>query len=282
MTAADRDHRLPSPGTGDELDALAGSFNGLLDRLHQEFERQKRFTGDASHQLRTPLTALLGQIEVARRRDRTAEEYERVLDEVHGEAVRLRQIVESLLFMARAETEAERPDLQPLELVSWIHEHLRAWSAHERAADLQEDVQTDAPTWVRVHPHLLGQLLDNLLDNACKYSSPGTPIHVSLWREADVVALAVQDRGRGLAAEDSRHVFEPFFRSAEARLRGHTGVGLGLAVVQRIAAVFAGTISVDSEPGRGSRFVLRLPDATASIARLDQAQPPEILELARA
>ena len=86
MTAANRDQRLPSPQTGDELDALANSFNGLLDRLHQEFERQKRFTGDASHQLRTPITALLGQLEVARRRERTVAEYQQVLDQVHGEA----------------------------------------------------------------------------------------------------------------------------------------------------------------------------------------------------
>ncbi len=92
--------------------------------------------------------------------------------------------------------------------------------------------------------------------------------------KTNVVALAVQDRGWGLAAEDRLHVFEPFFRSAEARRRGLSGVGLGLAVVQRIAAVFGGTISVDSEPGRGSRFVLRLPDAKASMAMLDQAQPP--------
>jgi signal transduction histidine kinase len=282
MTAADRNHHLPSPGTGDELDALAGSFNGLLDRLHQEFERQKRFTGDASHQLRTPLTALLGQIEVTRRRDRTAEEYERVLDEVHVEAVRLRQIVEALLFMARAETDAERPDLQPIELVSWVHEHLDEWSNHERAADLQENVELDAPTWVRVHPHLLGQLLDNLLDNACKYSSPGTPVHVCLLREANEVALAVQDSGWGLADDDRRHVFEPFFRSAEARLRGLSGVGLGLAVVQRIAAVFAGTVNVDSEPGRGSRFVLRLPEAPAPDVLVEQGPLPRFSEPARA
>ena len=118
------DQRLPIPGTGDELDLLAGSFNGLLDRLHQEFERQKRFTGDASHQLRTPLAALLGQLEVARRRERTVEEYQRVLEEAHGEAIRLRQIVDSLLFMARAESEAGSPELEPIELVLWVRERL--------------------------------------------------------------------------------------------------------------------------------------------------------------
>ncbi len=86
MNAADRNQRLPSPQTGDELDALANSFNGLLDRLQQEFERQNRFTGDASHQLRTPITGLIGQLEVARRRERTVGEYQQVLDEVHTEA----------------------------------------------------------------------------------------------------------------------------------------------------------------------------------------------------
>jgi heavy metal sensor kinase len=259
MTAADRDQRLPIPGTGGELDALAGSFNGLLDRLHQEVERQKRFTGDASHQLRTPLAALLGQVEVALRRDRTAEEYRRTLDDVHEEAVRLRQIVESLLFLARAESEAGRPDLRPMELAPFVCAHLRDWSGHGRAGDLRVDLESGANVWVRAHPPLLGQLLDNLLDNATKYSAPGTPIEVRLWRAGDRAAMAVRDRGMGLSPEDRAHLFEPFYRSAEARRRGHPGVGLGLAVVHRIAAVFGGTIEVQSEPGRGSTFTLRLP-----------------------
>ncbi len=138
MSMADRDQRLPIPGTGDELDLLAGSFNGLLDRLHQAFERQKRFTGDASHQLRTPLAALLGQLEVARRRERSVCEYRRVLDEVYCEASRLRQIVESLLFMARAESEAGSPELEPIELVLWVRERLASRADDERAPDFHE------------------------------------------------------------------------------------------------------------------------------------------------
>jgi signal transduction histidine kinase len=281
MTTVDRDHRLPSPATGDELDALANSFNGLLDRLQGEFERQKRFTGDASHQLRTPLTALLGQLEVARRRERGVGEYQRVLDDVHGEAIKLRQIVDALLFMARAETEAGRPDLQSVELVSWFREHLLEWTSHPRSTDLREEIEVDAPAWVRVHPPLLGQLLDNLLENACKYGAPGTPIVVRLCREREMVALTVQDRGDGLMADDLSHVFEPFFRSAEARRRGHAGVGLGLAIVQRIAAVFGGTISAESVPGQGSRFVLRLPEATESIPALGRIEPAVATSRAR-
>ena len=271
MSMADGDQRLPIPGTGDELDLLAGSFNGLLDRLHQEFERQKRFSGDASHQLRTPLAALLGQLEVARRRERSVDEYQRVLDEVHGEALRLRQIVESLLFMARAESEAGMPELEPVELVLWVRERLAGRSSGERAADLNERLTTTAPAWVQVQPQLLGQSLDNLLDNACKYSAAGTPITVEVGREAEYVTLAVQDQGVGIDAGDLAHVFEPFYRSAKSRRR--PGVGLGLAVVERIATVFGGAIRAESEPGRGSRFVIRLPDATQSITSIELLQP---------
>ena len=271
MSMADADQRLPIPGTRDELDLLARSFNGLLDRLHQEFERQKRFAGDASHQLRTPLAALLGQLEVARRRERSVEEYRRVLDEVHGEAVRLRQIVESLLFMARAESEAGNPELEPVELVLWVRERLAGGPGGERAADLHAKFTTEGPAWVLVQPQLLGQVLDNLLDNACKYSPAGTPITVEVGREGQSVILAVQDQGLGITAEDVAHVFEPFYRSVKSRRR--PGVGLGLAVVERIAAVFRGRIRVESEPGRGSRFVLRLPDATPSIVSDDLPVP---------
>lgn len=267
MSLAHGDHRLPIPGTGDELDLLAGSFNGLLDRLHQEFERQKRFTGDASHQLRTPLAALLGQLEVAGRRERTVEEYRRVLEEAHSEAIRLRQIVDSLLFMARAESEAASPELEPIELVLWVRERLACRPDGKRAHDIHERLTTEAPAWVHGQPQLLGQLLGNLLDNACKYSAPGTPITVEVGREGGYVTLAVQDAGVGLDAEDLPHVFEPFYRSSKARRR--PGVGLGLAVVERIAQVFGGSMQAESSPGRGSRFILRLPDATRSIVSVN-------------
>ena len=117
---------------------------------------------------------------------------------------------------------------------------------------------------VRVHPPLLAQLVDNLLENACKYSEPGTPIVVRAWREGGSVALGVEDQGRGLAAEELANVFEPFFRGETARREGHAGVGLGLAVARRIAATFGGTLDARSEPGAGSLFILRLPAATGS------------------
>jgi signal transduction histidine kinase len=269
------DCRLPSPGTRDELEAFAQSFNGLLDRLHVTLERQKQFTGQASHQLRTPLAALIAAIEVARRRPRTVKEHERVLDGLHDDAVRLWRVVEALLFLARADAEAELPDLERLDLAAWAADHLRAWSGHERAADLRFEGRDGDPLWTRAHRPLLGQLLDNLLGNACKYSGPGTPITVRVWREPDVVALAVEDRGFGIPPGDLPRVFEPFYRAESARRLGRAGVGLGLAVARRIAEAHGGTIAVESEPGRGSRFVVRLPQTSATDVAPTVADRPE-------
>ncbi len=252
------DCRLPSPGTRDELEDFASSFNGLLDRLNVALERQQQFTGQASHQLRTPLAALIAAIEVARRRRRTVEEHERVLDGVHDDAVRLWRVVEALLFLARADAEAGLPDLECLDLAAWASDHVQTWSGHERAADLRFEACNGDSLWTRAHRPLLGQLLDNLLENACKYSEPGVPIVVRAWCEPDAVALAVEDRGCGIPADDLPRVFEPFYRAESTRRLGRAGAGLGLAVVERITVAFGGSVSVRSEPGNGSRFEVRL------------------------
>jgi signal transduction histidine kinase len=116
---------------------------------------------------------------------------------------------------------------------------------------------------VRAHPPLLAQLVDNLLDNACKYSPPGSPVVVRLQRPAGFAALTVEDRGQGLSQTEQARVFQPFYRSAEARNRGQAGVGLGLALAERIVIVFGGTIRVESEPGQGSRFEVLLSEEPA-------------------
>jgi signal transduction histidine kinase len=257
----DDSRRLPSPGTQDELEEFAGSFNGLLDRLHEALARQRHLTGQASHQLCTPLAAFITTIDVARRRQRTIEEHERILDRLHHDSQRLWRIVESLLFLARSEAEARPPDLERLDLAAWSVDHLRGWNRHERAADLLCAEVTDSPAWVLAHQPLLGQLLDNLIENACKYSDIGSPIRLSIRREPHTIVLGVEDEGRGVSAEDLPRLFEPFFRAEQARRDGRAGVGLGLAVVQRIASALGGAMHVDSELGRGSHFQFRLPDA---------------------
>ncbi len=132
LGATDAGWSLDEAGTGDELDNLGRAFNELLARLHIAFERQRRFNGDASHQLRTPLTVLIGQIEVALRHERSGEEYRRALWSALGRAAQLRQVVEALLFLSRAEEEAQLPQGEPLELGHWVADYL-ASSTSERS-----------------------------------------------------------------------------------------------------------------------------------------------------
>jgi heavy metal sensor kinase len=276
MDAAHLCERLPGADTGDELADLSNAFNDLLDRLQESFERQRRFTGDASHQLRTPLTAMLGQTDVALRRERSPEEYQRAFASVRDQVLHLREMVEMLLFLARTESEAKLPDRETIDLADWMSAHLEARADHPWAEDVHLACAADGPLYVEVQTPLLSQLVDNLLDNACKYSAPGTPVIVRLRREEGAVVLAVEDAGCGIAEQELTRIFEPFYRAPDARRAGTAGVGLGLAIANRIAIAFGGTMSVDSEPGRGSRFTLRLPAAAAGASAASSRENPRL------
>ena len=256
--------RLPVSANGDELTGLGVAFNTALDRMQRSYDAQRRFTGDAAHELRTPLTVLLGQIEVALRKPRSAAEYHDTLELLRDEAEELQQILQSLLFLARADNDALAPESELVELAAWLREYAERWRNHPRGADLQ----VHAPAAVRtvVSPPLLTQLLDNLVANALKYSPAGTPVIVAVAPSGHEVVMTVSDRGRGIAAEDLPHVFNPFFRTQSARTSGAGGAGLGLAIVSRIAAAFNGYLRCESELGRGTTFTLFLPRAPQSIA----------------
>jgi heavy metal sensor kinase len=258
MDAHDLEQRLPALASGDELEDLNHAFNSLLDRLQESFERQRRFSGDASHQLRTPLAAILGQIEVAMRRQRPADEYQRVLATVHQKADHLRRIVDALLFLTRADGEARLPDREAVELKEWLPTQLRTWSEHDRAKDIALECAGGDSCRALAQPVLLSELLNILLDNAYKYSSPGTPIAVRLRREEQAVLLQVEDHGCGIEANDLPHLFTPFYRAAATRRSGIVGVGLGLAIAQRLADACGGVLTVTSRLGQGSCFSLRL------------------------
>jgi two-component system, OmpR family, sensor kinase len=255
--------RLPATGTNDELGELGRSFNALLDRLGESLERQQRFAGDASHQLGTPLTALQGQVDLALRQDRSPEEYRRVLTVVRSKTRHLRQIVDGLMFLSRADAEARRPSLERVALDAWLREHIAAWP-NARRSDVVYESNGVRACHALVHPLLLGELMNNLLDNAAKYSPPQTPIRVKLEHQNDQVSLSVSDEGPGIDQADLPSIFDPFFRAEAARIRGSNGLGLGLSVAARIAVVFDGQITVSSAPGQGATFSVILPESDST------------------
>ncbi len=259
MSASNLDDRLPRVQSRDELEELSRAFNGLLDRLQESFERQRRFTGDASHQLRTPLTAMLGQIEVALRKDRPIEDYHRVLNSLQRQGQHLKRIIEGLLFLARADSEGRLTELEPLNLSLWLADHLQSWSDHPRWNDLTLTAPRNEHAWVACQPALLGEMVNNLLDNAFKYSQPGTPVTIRVENVRDTVQLHIEDRGIGIRPEERTGLFQPFFRAEQARSRGIGGLGLGLAVAARLARAFGATITVDSAEGQGTQFTVAMP-----------------------
>lgn len=260
ITPENLGERLPVPTAQDELRDLALAFNGLLARFQDSFERQERFAAEASHQLRTPLTALRGQIDVALRRDRDPDAYRSALATIGAQAVRMHEIVESLLFLARADADARRPELKRIDLRTWLPDYLsESWGAHTRYRDILLHPPTSVIPPVEVHPVLLGQALGNLLENALKFGPPGSVVDVRVTPRDGAVSLEVEDRGCGIAEADRPHIFEPFFRTESARTTGKTGVGLGLAITARIVAAMGGQIFWTSSDGGGSRFRMAFP-----------------------
>ena len=253
--------RLPVGDSRDELQDLSRAFNALLDRLHESFDRQRRFTGEASHQLRTPLTAMLGHVDVTLLRDRSADEYRDTLNVVRRQIDHLSRIVEALLFLARADAEAAAPESETIVLSAWLREFSAAWHAHPRAADLQFVNELDDETTLRVASIFLTEILQTLLHNACQYSEPGTPIRLRIARDVDRIVFEVTDHGHGISSADLPRVFEPFFRAESSRLRGIPGLGLGLSVARRLANALHAELTVSSSLDAGSTFLLSLPAA---------------------
>jgi signal transduction histidine kinase len=165
------------------------------------------------------------------------------------------------LFLGRADADVALPDLEPLEVNKWIADHLSERRLASGPDEILHHAASGGPLWVKVHAGLLAQLIDNLIDNACKYGRPGSTVRVESARKGDFALLIVEDTGQGIAEEDLSRVFEPFFRSKSVRRQGIPGVGLGLSIVERIAVAFGGTVTALSKVDSGSRFEVQLPIA---------------------
>jgi signal transduction histidine kinase len=242
----------------DELTELGNAFNQLIFSLRESIERQQRFAGDASHQLRTPLAAMLVAVDVATRQRRSSEEYENVLATVQRRGRDLQQIVETLLALARSKSPGLAIESEEFDLNGWCRAHLETWAGHRRTGDMELRLSPE-PLVVYLPKSLLAQIVDNLLDNACKYGANGTPILIKTWREAESAYLSIQDHGQGISTKDMEQLFDPFFRTAEARSSGEPGFGLGLTLSKRLGTVFGGSLEARSIKGEGSEFILQLP-----------------------
>jgi len=254
---SDPSARLSVPKTGDELEGLGHTFNDLLARLQTAFDRQSRFSADAAHQLRTPLAALLGQVEVALKQDRPTHEYLRVLNLAKRRGLQLKQIIESLLFLARPD-EIAAFEMKQVEITSWIQEWINGWSDHERFQDFIINSNETASCLVNIHAGLFNQIMDNILDNACKYSSPGSAIIIKTKYHDGKLQLTIEDLGCGIDPKELQNLGDPFFRTQEVRRLGIPGIGLGLAIAKRATTAIGAALTFESKRDVGTKAIISI------------------------
>lgn len=241
-----------------EYARLVAVLNEMLGRLERAFQAQRRFVADASHELRSPLTVLKGDIDVALRRERGADEYRRALESSREEVDRMSLLAENLLTLARTDAGLQPDQLRPVDLevvARRVVERSREAAAGSGAAVVLE--ATSAP--VRGDPGLLERAVGNLVENALKYAGRGARIEVRCGAAAGAAHVEVEDSGPGIAAEHAPHVFDRFYRADPARSRG-AGAGLGLPIARAIAEAHGGRLDlVRGQPG--ALFRLTLPVA---------------------
>nr|WP_228506759.1 HAMP domain-containing sensor histidine kinase [Frigoribacterium sp. VKM Ac-2530] len=260
VTAANLSHRLADPGGGDEVSRLASTLNGMLDRLDASATAQRRFVGDASHELKTPLATIRQHAEVALLHPESIDG-RALAGTVLGEEARLTSLVQGLLVLARADEGALGVARRPVDLDDLVlteAARLRSGSGEGVGRGVSVDATAVGPARVRGDEGLLGQVVRNLVANASRHAR--SAVAVGLVETADGRAvLTVDDDGAGVAADDRARIFERFVRLDEARDRDAGGSGLGLAIVAEIVRVHGGSVRVETSPLGGARFVVDLP-----------------------
>ncbi|MGZ3709658.1 MAG: sensor histidine kinase, partial [Bdellovibrionota bacterium] len=254
--------RIPLPLVNDELRRLSVTLNALLDRLQRAFESQERFIADASHELKTPLAILRGELDVFRGRARSEQEISAFTVSAAQELDHLSRLVEDLLVLARVDAGSGVISKSETRLDELALETISRLQALARARDVKIKLDLDEKTEsfaVQGDADLLRILFKNLIENAVKYSPSGESVGVRVGADGEFAVIRVKDHGPGIAREDQPKIFERFFRvKGDPTAERISGAGLGLAIARTIAEIHGGTLSVQSEVGIGSEFTAKV------------------------
>lgn len=249
--------RIQSEGYPIELADLALTFNAMLDRLKESFDRLTRFSADLAHELRTPINNIRGEIEVALARSRTTPEYREVLVSNLEETVRLSELIGSLLFLARTEspgTHIKREAVSVGELLETVRDYYEGPADH---AGVALAVSVPAGLQAMLDRSLMQRALGNLVSNALAHTPSGGRIDLSAGQSNAVLKICVSDSGCGIPQESLPQLFDRFYRVDQARSQQKTGgFGLGLSIVRSIMLLHGGYVQIASELGKGTRVTL--------------------------
>jgi heavy metal sensor kinase len=252
--------RLDVPQSGDELQRLSQTLNSMLERLEASFNRITQFTADASHELRTPLALMRTTTEVSLRTSQSVADYREAHEEVLAELEKTSSLVEKLMLLARADAGVETLQHTPINLAECLRDACKDGKilADAKQLTFKEDIES-SELFVDGDSHALHRLFLILIDNAVKYTPSGGSITVGLRRSGDSAVTEFRDTGIGIRADDLPNIFERFYRADKARSREFGGIGLGLSIARWVAEAHKGSIEVESTPGAGSVFRVRLP-----------------------
>jgi two-component system heavy metal sensor histidine kinase CusS len=261
ITPANLDTRLNVDATPRELRELTASFNDMLDRLADGYQRLTQFSADLAHEIRTPIGALMGNCQVALYQRRSVEEYESVLAAGVEELERISRLVENMLFLARADDAQAALDYATLDLPA---EFARITDYFEGLAEERDiRLQCEAAGSVRADPILFRRALGNLVANAIRYADAGSVVKLAAAVTPDAVLLHVDNRGAPIPRERLDKLFDRFYQADVSRSAGSDSNGLGLSIVRAIMTLHGGTAAVDCTPDGHIRFTLRYPRTTA-------------------
>jgi len=267
--------RLYLHDTGDEINRLAQTFNEMLERLEKSFEAQKQIVQDLSHELKTPLTILRGQLEVALKKPRSQDEYAALLHASVSEIENIRRIIDDLLMLARLDSRAGTLEMKSLDLKPLLEGLLEDVKILAQTKKISVEFTSSGDSTLQANQIHLKRLFMNLLDNAVKYTPENGHIRVELKSGPADVRIRVADSGRGINAEHLPHIFDRFYRGERGQ-RGDS-YGLGLSIVKSIVESHQGRIEVESPPGAGAAFVVSLPkkrNMQLFLAELLKGRPP--------
>ena len=256
ISAGDLSKRIAEPAARDEVQELAITFNTMLDRLQESFQRERQFISDASHELRTPVAVISACAEELEEESLSGDGWE-TLEAIQKESQRMNKIISQLLALTRGYEGRYHLDKERLplrEAVGSVLEELNDAAAAQKIS-LFNHVPEGMKVWA--DQSLLTQLLINLAGNAVKYGKQGGWVIVRAAQERETCVLTVSDNGIGMSPEELEHIFERFYRADKARDR--SGSGLGLSIAQWIVHLHGGEIAAQSQPGKGSQFTVELP-----------------------
>jgi heavy metal sensor kinase len=266
------DTRLPVPSAKDEISDLSRTLNQMLERIDKAFASVRTFTGNASHELRTPISLLRTEIEVALYQTRDGAEYREVLHRLHEETIRMTGLVENLLSLARADGCADAIALVPIRISDLFRRIDEAWKVTMNNAMLDFNVEIlNQDIFVLGDNHGIPRLLSILLENASKFTPPCGTVKVRSAIDRQRVILSVLNSGPGIAPEHLPRIFDRFYRAPQAGTAAQTGSGLGLALGKWIAERHNSELSVESDPQRGTCFSFTLQRVDSDIRAADQS-----------